>query len=982
MAEQPGFESAPSGQGGSGKARVSTGLKPKIDIDTSGLRTAARDVEAFDKSFEKLFRRLDEWTDKRAPILERKLGAITSHMSGGSSVAGANSAAVSQQAAAAKESAEKSLSQVSAQRPATFSTSHPGYSGNPPPGGRAGGQGSSSGANGGDGISFGKGAAFIGATTALSSARYFGSQQGLSSQTDLVSSHWALTRPGTSINAASQAMFSQLGRGLDRGDVASAAGTLSAYGQFGSQQSRAMFGAANTFAGITPGMGVSGGADLATSMMNPETMLRARRFGITLAPGGNLRNPTDTFAQVNQMIWGGDPTSAQAGSIRPGSRGYTSAMTVLGDPGLVDAYSQFSRQSAAYRESGGRGQFDPQNQRHRERIGLGETDSLYEATRARDMQVGASDEGALRNTRGSQISGIAAEADVRSAIRDIGSNIPVVATGLSALAPLVGTIGTLSSSIIQLTLAMQIMGGNPMGAAGAVGTRAMNMVGGRGTLLRGAAMSTGGALAGSVAERVSGGNPWASALAAAGAGAGIGAITGAGVFSLPGAAVGGVVGLGTHLLGNLLGGDPVGADGGGTRPMASAYSGGIPPNLSGNGVDGLDPEFKRRLAQMYAERPTLGVTIGKRSVAVQERIFRERMRKGVPSAIDRKGTMWNGERWYRHSGAPVAAPGRSKHQVGLALDIAYASGPQGNADRAWVAANHRRFGLHLPMPSVEPWHLELPGSVTPSGTETDTGAPSEGFGGMSGGTEAASSGMAHATTYGRAGANEADILRSLIGAGPSAPSGGGGGGSSSAGSAGSEMTAGAYSGGTSARDIYNLARSVGFDHRHAELMTAVSFYESSWNPRAHNPNASTGDNSYGLWQINMINTLGPARRKQYGITTNEELFDPVQNAKAAWAIAGGNNEANIRRHWSAYDKAVNNLDTIRAQINQQGDPVDSGPAGYSGGQVAGGHVTSHSHVHHWSVRVEHASAEEAANLARMVQAHIEEAEERARIGAS
>jgi hypothetical protein len=65
-------------------------------------------------------------------------------------------------------------------------------------------------------------------------------------------------------------------------------------------------------------------------------------------------------------------------------------------------------------------------------------------------------------------------------------------------------------------------------------------------------------------------------------------------------------------------------------------------------------------------------------------------------------------------------------------------------------------------------------------------------------------------------------------------------------------------------------------------MAAIAMAESSGNPRAHN--STPPDNSYGLWQINMIGNLGPARRKQLGISSNEQLFDPATNAKAAKMI--------------------------------------------------------------------------------------------------
>jgi len=78
------------------------------------------------------------------------------------------------------------------------------------------------------------------------------------------------------------------------------------------------------------------------------------------------------------------------------------------------------------------------------------------------------------------------------------------------------------------------------------------------------------------------------------------------------------------------------------------------------------------------------------------------------------------------------------------------------------------------------------------------------------------------------------------------------------------------------------ARNAGFSDEDAARMAAIAMAESSGNPRAHN--STPPDNSYGLWQINMIGNLGPARRQQLGISSNEQLFDPATNAKAAKMI--------------------------------------------------------------------------------------------------
>ncbi len=81
-------------------------------------------------------------------------------------------------------------------------------------------------------------------------------------------------------------------------------------------------------------------------------------------------------------------------------------------------------------------------------------------------------------------------------------------------------------------------------------------------------------------------------------------------------------------------------------------------------------------------------------------------------------------------------------------------------------------------------------------------------------------------------------------------------------------------------EMYNLARSQGLSDDRAKVAAAIGMGESGGNPNAHNTNRATGDNSYGLWQINMLGAMGPERLKLFGITNNDQLFDPATNAKA------------------------------------------------------------------------------------------------------
>lgn len=96
-----------------------------------------------------------------------------------------------------------------------------------------------------------------------------------------------------------------------------------------------------------------------------------------------------------------------------------------------------------------------------------------------------------------------------------------------------------------------------------------------------------------------------------------------------------------------------------------------------------------------------------------------------------------------------------------------------------------------------------------------------------------------------------------------------------------ETPGGAGTGLTGAALAANAAYQAGFRGRDLLYMVAIAMGESRGNPRAHNDNAKTGDNSYGLWQINMLGGMGPERRRAFGISSNSALFDPYVNAKAA-----------------------------------------------------------------------------------------------------
>jgi hypothetical protein len=104
-----------------------------------------------------------------------------------------------------------------------------------------------------------------------------------------------------------------------------------------------------------------------------------------------------------------------------------------------------------------------------------------------------------------------------------------------------------------------------------------------------------------------------------------------------------------------------------------------------------------------------------------------------------------------------------------------------------------------------------------------------------------------------------------------------------AGGATGDFTPGSVPGGQlTMEQLVGLAKGAGFPANEAVIMAAIAKGESGGNSNAKN--FKPPDKSYGLWQINMIGNLGPARMQEFGLQREDQLFDPVTNAKAAYAI--------------------------------------------------------------------------------------------------
>jgi hypothetical protein len=102
------------------------------------------------------------------------------------------------------------------------------------------------------------------------------------------------------------------------------------------------------------------------------------------------------------------------------------------------------------------------------------------------------------------------------------------------------------------------------------------------------------------------------------------------------------------------------------------------------------------------------------------------------------------------------------------------------------------------------------------------------------------------------------------------------------------------------RELKQLLHDVGFRGEALKIAWATAMKESTGRPRSHNNNPDTGDNSYGLFQINMIGSLGPARLKQFDLEKNSDLFNPVRNAEIAFFMSNGG------KNWSAWNGITEN----------------------------------------------------------------------------
>lgn len=86
-------------------------------------------------------------------------------------------------------------------------------------------------------------------------------------------------------------------------------------------------------------------------------------------------------------------------------------------------------------------------------------------------------------------------------------------------------------------------------------------------------------------------------------------------------------------------------------------------------------------------------------------------------------------------------------------------------------------------------------------------------------------------------------------------------------------------GGSGGEALLGYLQQAGLTGEALKMAWAIGMAESGGAPDAFNGDSSTGDMSYGLFQINMIDELGPERMAQYNLSCYEDLFDPMTNIR-------------------------------------------------------------------------------------------------------
>lgn len=325
---------------------------------------------------------------------------------------------------------------------------------------------------------------------------------------------------------------------------------------------------------------------------------------------------------------------------------------------------------------------------------------------------------------------------------------------------------------------------------------------------------------------------------------------------------------------------------------------------------GMKSQMKDRVLRMMRANPKVGFGQGIRDQKQQHDLFFQRYKKtdrpDSTERINEKDRKYQGYWWeLKNPGDnPAAAPGNSMHGAGLAVDL-YLSDAEA---QAWAYAHAAEFGL-AGAGSIDPPHfqpIEFANDSVKSylakgapwgtdGIDTSADAPSP-IGGSPTAPEASTDpsapGTLGVTPVAIGGSTTGLSISERVAADMGMVSGIGGVGSTDTPTeptptATTTSTSGPAAGALSGEEVARMLYGVGFRGSQLIKMLAISKRESGWSPTAHNPDASTGDNSWGLFQLNTLGDLWNYYKGK-GLSRPEELLDPNTNVRMAKALFDDN----------------------------------------------------------------------------------------------
>jgi hypothetical protein len=480
-------------------------------------------------------------------------------------------------------------------------------------------------------------------------------------------------------------------------------------------------------------MGAEGASSIIESLAAPETVNKMFMMtGMSLIGPGGKQKSTQSLIQGLAKRAGLDNKNIAESAIAPGSvtRATLSAMGVSGD--LQDQVIQYGQANNNFREKGGKGSYDPTKEADRKRMGIDDTYAM-EAEET-ERKRGKRDEKFYQDQAGSYAKlerQTQRLTDAMAKLEEVMAPIISARTGSRIAQKVLGGVGSMLSNIPIVGGLLGSIGGilgdprpsnsryigeNDINDIYAPTTTIPSNSGGGGTIPTTTIPNSSPVT----------GLSWPSTI---GGFSGIHPDTGLPprehfIHSL---------GITNHLgpeetliLGGGAGSTPL--DGGPEHFNIPGFD--TPENFAimgnkttapGTGLNGSLNSAIRRLAnRAYAEtngNVQIKIASGRRSAEEQKALWTQRMQV-VPNGyklpyykddFDGKNynlVRYNGQLWMKKPGnsdPPIAAPGTSLHELGLAADLDL-SDPRA---ALYVAQNLWRFGLSSGKADGEPGHIQL-----------------------------------------------------------------------------------------------------------------------------------------------------------------------------------------------------------------------------------------------------------------------------------